>query len=79
MVILYIMKKIIWLTLKAKNEDPAIINHDDDLKSLESAMMIAIDTIRIDEHSRLKSKKIFPMAPQDTFTRYFSNLSRQVQ
>ena len=75
MVILYIMKKIIyWLTFNAKNEDPAIINHDDGLKSLESARMIAIDTIRIDEHSRLtfkkKVKKVFPMLPQDTLVVY---------
>lgn len=62
------------MTFNAKNEDPAIINHDDGLKSLESARLIAIDTIRIDEHSRLtftkKVKKVFPMAPQDTLVVY---------
>ena len=62
------------MTFNAKNEDPAIINHDDGLKSLESARMIAIDTIRIDEHSRLtftkKVKKVFPMVPQDTLVVY---------
>lgn len=62
------------MTFNAKNEDPAIINHDDGLKSLESARMIAIDTIRIDEHSRLtftkKVKKVFPMLPQDTLVVY---------
>ena len=55
------------MTFNAKNEDPGIINHEDGLKSLESARMIAIDKIRIDEHSRLtftkKVKKVFPMAP----------------
>ena len=49
------------------NDDEIDKIHNYRLKNLKSSGLIAIDTIRIDEHSRLtytkKAKSFFPVAP----------------